>query len=186
MDAMQSRWARVGRGAVGAAVATLVAALSHTIAGGVPPTWFGVAVTFVLAASAGSVLAGKSVSWVRLTVSVGLGQAMFHLLFAGMGTPTPVVHDHGTALAALAPHDHAMVWAHVIAGMLTIAALRYGEVAFWALTDALRFVVRRIELPALPVPAQAPFEGETPALRPLGIPRLLAGRGPPIEFAQPI
>ncbi len=127
---MQSRWARVGRGAVGAAVATLVAALSHTIAGGVPPSWFGVGVTFVLAASAGSVLAGRSVSWWRLTASVALGQAMFHLLFAGMGTPTPAAHDHGATLAALAPHDHGMVWAHVIAGCAHDrgAALRRGGV----------------------------------------------------------
>lgn len=179
---MQCRWARVGRGAVGAAVATLVAALSHTIAGGTPPSWFGVAVTFVLAASAGSVLAGKTVSWVRLTLSVGLGQGLFHLLFAGMGTPTPAMH-HGT-FTATASHDHGMVWAHLIAGVLTIAALRYGERAFWGLADAVRFATRRLTLPALTPHQPAIVQRDVPVLRALGIPRLLPRRGPPLAFAH--
>lgn len=183
---MQSRWARVGRGTVGAAVATMVAALSHTLAGGMPPSWFGVAVTFVLAASAGSVLAGRTVSWWRLTASVGLGQGLFHLLFAGMGSPTQAVHDHAATMVALAPHGGGMVWAHVIAGALTIVALRYGEQAFWSLADALRFVTRRVTLPA-PAPYRpATVERAVPVFRPLGIPRPLPRRGPPLAFAQPI
>lgn len=173
----------MGRGAVAAAVATLVAALSHTIAGGAPPSWFGLVITFVLTASAGSVLAGRTVSWWRLTASVGLGQAMFHTLFAGMATPAPVAHDHTTAFMATPPHDHGMVWAHVVAGVLTIVALRYGEQAFWSLAGALRFVTHAIDVPIIGLssgPLQAP---PAPRLRTLGIPLPVPRRGPPFEFA---
>lgn len=82
-----------------------------------------------------------------------LSQSVFHVLFAALGAAlTPGgsfgSHHHGSVLmtpgptlAAVAP-DTAMLTAHVIAGVLTIAMLWRGEqllrgIAYWART-ALR------------------------------------------------
>lgn len=185
MVSMQARWARVARGTVVAAVATVIAAVSHTIAGATAPSWFGIFATFVLAASAGSVLAGRTVSWVRLTASVAIGQFIFHGVFAGVGTPQVAAHSH-QFIPGAPVHDHGMVWAHLVAGAVTVLMLRFGEVAFWGLADALRFVVRDSLVAAPPVASQPIGGGESPVLAPLGVPRPAPLRGPPVLFAQPL
>jgi hypothetical protein len=144
--------------------------------------------SFVLAASASSVLTGRTVSWWRLTASVGLGQLMFHVLFSGMGAPVAAAHDHAATAAALTPaavpHVHGMLWAHIVAGVITIVALRYGASVVSGLAAALRFVIERVaaeRLPVRPVPVAAAPECSPDSL---GLPRPLPRRGPPVAFAH--
>jgi hypothetical protein len=129
------------------------------------------------------VLAGR-VSWWRLIAAVTVGQTMFHGLFAGMGTPAQVTHHHDEIVLASTGHGHGMLWAHVIAGAITVLALRFGENALRGLAHALRFVLRDLAVTAI-APAGRPLpRPEAPALRSLGIPRALGLRGPPVGSAQ--
>jgi hypothetical protein len=151
---MHTRAARAARGLIAAGFATFVAAFSHTIAGGVPPSSFGVLVSLVLSGAACTLLAGRTLSLGRLAASVAVSQLLFHGLFATLGTPTAVGHDHSAALgdaAATAPHPD-MLLAHVAAGLVTLVALRHGERAFWALADLARLLAARL------LPASAPID----------------------------
>lgn len=150
---MHTRAARLGRGWVAAAFATFVAAFSHTIAGGAAPSVFAIAVSLVISGAACTLLAGRGISVVRLTVSVAVSQALFHGLFSSMGTPTPVAHAHTVDVVA-SGHEHATMWgAHAVAAVITIVALRYGEAAFWGMARIARMLVLR--LLSWPVPSRA-------------------------------
>ena len=135
---MSSRAPRAGRGWLVALVATVVAAVSHTLAGGVPPTAFGFAASLLLAGTACTLLSARRQSLWRLALSVALSQVLFHALFSGMGTPTPAAHIHTPSIADLAPvHGHAAdMWlAHIGAGVVTLVVLRYAESAAWGLAS---------------------------------------------------
>lgn len=192
---MDSRWARVGRGATAAAVATFVAALSHALGGDAPPSWLGVLASFVLSLTVCTALAGRTLSWVRLAASIAVSQVLFHSLFSGLGAPTiSAGHGHGadaamTPTAAMAPHDERMILAHVIAGMITLLALRFGERAFWSIADGARLVVARLLLVTVPVgaaPARVilPLERSVLAPRTIHVPSTHRHRGPPLQFAS--
>lgn len=163
---MDSRWARVARGGTAAAFATFVAALSHTMAGGATPGVFGVVVSLVLASTACTLLAGRSLSLLRLAVSVALSQTLFHSVFSGLGAPVApsALEHHGAlgltdaaadsaALDSAALHsaaDHStmpgatMILAHVVAGLVTILVFRYAESAFWGLATTFRLFLSRL------------------------------------------
>lgn len=158
---MDSRWARVARGGTAAAFATFVAALSHTMAGGATPSVFGVVVSVVLASTACTLLAGRSLSLLRLAVSVALSQTLFHSVFSGLGAPVaPSAREHHGALgltgaaADSAALDSAalhstmpgatMILAHVVAGLVTILVFRYAESAFWGLATTFRLFLSRL------------------------------------------
>ena len=171
---MSTRWARFARGWVTASFSVLVAALSHVAAGGTAPGLFGVVVALTFGGMVSVLLAGRTLSLVRLAVSVAVSQAIFHLLFTatGAGTVTSpallqgtVGHNHGAALTTLtvdatttAAHtshtDGAMWLAHALAAVLTLLALRYGETAFWGLVElaasSLRAVFVGVAAPAIP------------------------------------
>lgn len=183
---MRSRWSSVARGSAYAATATVIAGVSHTLVDGAAPSWFGVLATFVFAGSVSTFVAGRTVAWWRLIASVAIGQVMFHGLFAGVGAPAPVVHAHEPVVLVATGHAHGMVWAHVVAGVLTVLALRFGEDALRALAGALRFAVRDLEFTApAPMPRLVPAPAG-PAPRSLGMPRARDLRGPPIGSVQPI
>lgn len=168
---MDSRWARVARGGTAAAFATFVAALSHTLAGGATPSAFGVVVSFVLASTACTLLAGRSLSLLRLAVSVALSQTLFHSVFSGLGAPvaSSALEHHGasgltgaagpsaaldsaalhsTALHSTAVHSTmpgaTMILAHLVAGLVTILVFRYAESAFWGLATTFRLFLSRL------------------------------------------
>lgn len=196
---MNSRWARVIRGTIAAAVATFVAAFSHALGGDAAPSWLGVGASFVLSVAICTALAGRALSWWRLFASVAVSQVLFHALFSGAGVPvTPAataVHDHGgAAVAALAMpamdgHADRMILAHVIAGVITLLALRFGERAFWSVTDSARLVVARVLLVVAPI-AAAPARVILPAVRTALAPRTIhvpsthRHRGPPLRFVS--
>ena len=186
------------RGTIAAAVATFVAAFSHALGGDAAPSWLGVGASFVLSVAICTALSGRALSWWRLAASVAVSQVLFHVLFSGAGVPVApaasVAHDHGPAVAALpmpAMDEHAdrMILAHVIAGIITLLALRFGERAFWSVTDSARLVVARVLLVVAPV-AAAPTRVILPAVRsalaprPIHVPSTHRHRGPPLRFVS--
>jgi hypothetical protein len=190
---VESRWARVGRGTIAAAVATFVAALSHAIGGDAPPSWFGVAASFVLSLSVCTALAGRSLSWLRLAASVAVSQVLFHTLFSGPAVPTMSPgHGHDAAamtMPAMEAHDDRMILAHVLAGVLTLLALRFGERAFWSVADSARLVVERllpgaVTLGAAPARVLLPAARSALAPRTIHVPSTHRHRGPPLQFAS--
>lgn len=165
---MSTRWARFARGWLAAAFATLVAAGSHTVAGGSSPSAISIVIALAFAGITCIALTGRGLSFIRLAASVILSQAAFHVLFSTIGaSPGATVvsggaHDHGSAMVLLtgdtAPMVHTDGWmwlGHSLAGAVTIVALRYGEAAFWRLREIALLFVRTVFVP-VPVVAALP------------------------------
>jgi hypothetical protein len=210
---MATRWARFARGWLAAGFATFVAALFHVASGGDAPGTAGVALALAFSGIACVALAGRRLSLWRLAVSVALSQFLFHALFqlgqnggpaAGSAAPLGSAHaqmshvDIATLVGSGTAQNHSMLathsmwadtwmWAgHAVAALVTIVALRYGEVAFWSLYRTARLGLARL----LSAPAPLPLDTARPApsasrggrvVRDLGI---LIGRmrhrGPPM------
>lgn len=185
---MSSRWARFARGWLAASFSVFVAAFAHVIGGGHVPSALAVVLSLAFAGIVAVPLAGKTVSLLRLSISVGVAQALFHTLFAlGGGVTVTQLGHHGplTITGATAVHGHeGMLPAHVLAAVVTIVALRLGEGAFWMLLGLAREGLRRTLLPAsdpvrIAAPRTASFAAEP---RPLALAVLrspLSRRGPP-------
>lgn len=151
-----SRALRVTRGAVATVAATLLAAASHSLAGGAI-TWLAITATAVLALPLGVALAGRLGSIWRLSFVVLAAQFLFHWSFVGLGTGGALgsgsagsLHAH-LEIAAFAPDTPAtadvVMWlGHAVTAVLTIALLHRGEQAFLSL---LRLALRALphELP---------------------------------------
>jgi hypothetical protein len=156
---MATRWARVARGCVAAAVSLFVAAFGHIVSGGPAPTLFALLCCFVVSAFICVVLSGKALSLAKLSVSVALSQLLFHTVFSLWTTqPTgiaPLGHVHGQLFAfvtpdsPLVPTDASKWLAHALAAVVTIAALRHGESAFWGLFGVARLWLTRLWLDSL-------------------------------------
>ena len=171
---MTTRWARFARGWIVALFATFVAALSHTVGGGAVPGALAVVVSLAFAGMVSVALSGRTLSTWRLTLAVLVSQLIFHGLFsfgtAGgslMTTDAATGHAHTAgSVAVLAPsavttgtmagadHGLMMTIAHVAAAGITVAALCYGERAFWGLFStaavALKALVRALVLTPIP------------------------------------
>ena len=152
---MASRWARVVRGLLTAGISVFVAALSHVAGGGSDPGSLGVILALAFGGVLSIGLAGKSLSLLRLGISVAVSQFAFHLLFTlGAGTSAAAVMDAGSAhvhgamimpiavdaSAAVMPmHNDPSMWAaHAAAAVITIVLLRQGESALWGLMELAR------------------------------------------------
>ncbi len=85
---MTSRQLRFLRAAAVSAIATLLAAVSHTLAGGAAPHPLLIAAVAVLFVPLSAAVAGGRPSRARVAVAVLLAQAAFHLLFQLLGAPT--------------------------------------------------------------------------------------------------
>ena len=124
------------------------------------PGILGLVVPWLLSLMICVLLAGRSLSLARLSVSVAVSQLLFHLLFV-LGTITPSAtsspHVHGAPLV-LPPStgipeaviaDGSMWLGHGVAALLTILALHRGERLALALrqlaAQAVRWVQRRID-----------------------------------------
>jgi len=203
---MTTRWARFARGWIVAAFSTFVAALSHTVGGGAAPGLLAVVVSLAFAGIVSIALSGRSLSTWRLAVAVLVSQLIFHGLFSfgGAGgrlaaTDLTTGHAHAAgqsvqlmpagAAEVMSVGDHGlmMTLAHIIAAVVTVVALRFGERAFWGLfttaTVALTALVKVIVLTPIPniprtIPALATF------LPPRDLLVLLSPmrhRGPPVR-----
>ena len=188
---MDSRWARVARGATAAMVATFVAAFSHGVSGAVAPSWFGIGASLVISIMVCTIFTGRTLSTWRLAASIGLSQVLFHALFSGLGTPVVASHEMTTmTVDATAPHLHASptMWlAHALAALVTVVAFRFGERAFWGVTGTARLFLARllvVAIPALHVPR--PVVAAQPRFVPRDLALFLSSmrhRGPPVELS---
>jgi len=221
---VQARQARMRRAVLSALVCTLVTATAHAAAGGgIPhPLVLGLALVAGVVLCFG--LGGRRVTLAHLVLAIGATQGVLHLAFtyggSGMsaggamaGASGPAAHGHahasaGAARALAAPgamampagHDDAMLFAHLVAGLITVCSLRAGA-------DAVRRVARALAVrvggaisgavgalvaaavavaAALAEPAVAPRPGRLAAdLRPARLVSLLSARirgrrGPPL------
>lgn len=175
-----SRSLRTLRGVVAATVATLTALFSHVTGGGEVPGLLGLAVPLVLSVPVCVALAGRGLSLARLAVSVGVSQLLFHALFeiGGAAGPGGAAHAHGglidvsAATAHAGGHDAsmstgtAMGVAHLLAAVVTIAALHRGEALLIAVAaTTAHLVTRLVRVPVAPVPASPPVRRSSSALR---------------------
>lgn len=196
MSSRAGRAQRVGRGVAAAAVATFLATVSHASVGSQLPPATNVALALSLAAPVCVLLAGRAMSWWRLSAAVVLSQALFHgiltLDLRGDGVAVGGAH-HGGAIALLdaaathevAPHAGHSPWmwaAHALAAVVTILALGRGERALQAIA---RFVVAALSM-IRPLRGLGPRTDAVPtAPAPLLLPRSLTvlspmrHRGPP-------
>lgn len=135
------------------------------------PGALGIVVPWVFSFMICVLLAGRTLSLLRLGISVAVSQFLFHTLFV-LGTVTPsgvsVRHVHGAPLvipaSAGVPEavtaDASMWLGHALAALLTIAALYRGERLILAARDLAaqlgRWLRRRVDhvlvLPALRLP----------------------------------
>ena len=173
----RSRATRVIRASVAASIATFVALFWHVAAGGAMPHWLGIAVPWVLSLAVCTVLVGRALSLLRLSVAVVLSQLLFHLLF--------VLGAGGGATAATAPTGHV----HGVPA-LTVAALYRGErlvIRLGALArQILAWMRRRLLLGEVQLPAVAERPGLVCApaapMRSARVVSLVRRRGPPLSF----
>jgi hypothetical protein len=140
------------RGLVAATVAVFAAAFAHVLAGGSTPDFGGLALAFAFATLASIALAGRTLSRVRIGVSVILSQGVFHVLFDLTATTqvAHTTHTMGMNMDATMPTvstgplmlgDGWMWLAHAAAAAVTIVALAWGERAFWGLLESARLAL---------------------------------------------
>ncbi|WP_405217650.1 hypothetical protein [Agrococcus sp. Ld7] len=124
------------------ALTTLVTGLAHAIAGGAAPDALLLAAAFVATLLVLSPLLRGRPSAARQVLAVAVAQALQHMLYALPETASsaPAAHMHGAdgALPATTVHAHAsMPLAHVAAGLLTLALLRWVPRAVAAMQEAM-------------------------------------------------
>ncbi|MBH0116277.1 hypothetical protein I6E52_05410 [Salinibacterium sp. NG253] len=137
---MIGRGTQVLRALIVAAFSVFVAAAAHVFGGGSMPSWVALVLALTFAALISIPLVGKRMSLPRVAVAVTIAQTFFHTVFAVIGNPGNVVaqssghHDLAfTVVAGSINHGAhgvgAMTAGHIVAGIITIVALRQGVTA---------------------------------------------------------
>lgn len=193
---MRSRQERLGRSVLSAGVSTLVTAAAHTIGGGVIPAPLLLAVVFVASVLLCFALLGRRMSLLGLVPAIAGTQFLLHLVFAftgdgaTLGAGAEHAGHHGAVTpmlmdASAAGHHEGMLFAHVIAGLVTVVSLRLGA---GAVRQVLAAVLLRLGmllaflLRPMPVRTRGAGIAAVPAavaLRPLLLADVIARRGPP-------
>lgn len=198
----ESRKPAVIRGFAASSLAIFVALAGHVSGGGQMPGALGIVVPWVFSFMICVLLAGRSLSLIRLTFSVAVSQFLFHTLFV-LGTVTPsgvsVPHVHGAPLAIPATPglpeavtaDASMWLGHALAALLTVSALYRGErliiVARNLAVQLGRWLRRRVDhvlvLPALRLPRALRGIFDVARTGDLVLLATLRGRAPPLSAA---
>ena len=189
---MNSRQLRFVRAAAVSTIATLLAAVSHTIGGGAAPHPLLIAAVAVLFLPVSAALVGSRVSRIRVAGAVFAAQAAFHVLFQALGAPTAggvagtVGHAHHVDLSALGPLstapalDAAMLSAHLAAAVLTTLLLWHGESVVATIARWFHAAVRRGDvLPTVTTAPPQPLRSLPLTLRDAAVDTVLSRRGPP-------
>ena len=147
---MNARQLRLVRAAAVSSVATLLAALSHTLGGGAAPHALLILAIATLVTPLSAVLVGVRQSRGRVALAVFLAQGAFHVLFQLLGAPTGTTptaggaHSHhldvallGSTAPAAAP-GALMLFAHVVAAVLT-------TILVWHAEAVVRIVARWVD-----------------------------------------
>lgn len=184
-----SRQLRLVRGAAASSVATIVAAVSHTLGGGAAPHPLLIVALSVFLTPIAALLVGCRPHILRLSAAVVLSQTVFHVLFTTLNaTVTPAVagtgHQHVMTLGpvgeAVSP-DAGMLGAHLVAVIVTILLLARGESVARAIACWVRAALG-VRMPRLrgdwPSPASAAgvLHSFVPMFRLSDVSR----RGPPV------
>lgn len=170
---MTTRWARVARGFVAAMISLFVAAFSHIVPGGNAPGALALLACLILSTLVCIALSGKKLSLFRLSAAVGASQFLFHSVFSlaasappSAAAPAALVHSGHVheqfvvfGSSGVASIDGGMWFAHAVAAVVTIVALRHGELAFWSL-----FTVARLWIGTLFTAITTPLPVEVPAV----------------------
>lgn len=204
---MKNQGLRILRGWSGALLCTCLAAASHTLVDGALPPLPILGLLLCISAVICTALSSNGISLLRTALAVALSQGAYHGAFALFGhrhQPSGLLHE-STGLAGHAAHEMDLVvfpslasagtgdasntWlmpvAHVVAALLTIAALRRGEMAVRAFAEAVSLCVSRriLFIGGLPsVGGKQPLLGvayQCPVLRDVLRPALHR-RGPPV------
>lgn len=190
---MNARSLRAVRGFAAAGIATLLAAVSHTIGGGDAPPAAVIVSMVLLSAPIATALVGRRLNPARVLIAVLLSQIAFHAAFSLVGgrsaaAASSMMHDHDAMTVPLleqavaVPPSSLMLTAHVLAALLSTVLLYRGERAIRSL---LVLVIDRL---AARTRGIAPHERRlrrAPASTSLRRPRLallsdaIARRGPP-------
>ena len=168
LEARAARAALVRRGAAASSVTTLIAATSHTVAGGPAPAPAIVLGTIVLLILPSGILlqapgrGGRrhTGGLPRIALTTIVAQLAFHGLFSLLGSPHaggPVIagHHHGApdlpSVHAAHVESPGMLAAHAAAALATIAILAYGDAVIRRGAGWIRRAARVLVLaPALP------------------------------------
>jgi len=164
-----------------AVTSTGLAALAHTVAGGALPATGPVVAGLLLVLLAARVAARRERGAVAVLLGVAVSQAGLHLAFLGghahMGRPTAAAVD-------AAPAALTMTAGHLVAALLLVAWLRWGEACLWAAARRLAAAALRLVRPVVLVPARALLAVPAQARRAPRPARLLPPavrrRGPPL------
>jgi len=140
------------RGLGAGSAATLVAAASHSVAGGRVPSALGITLALFFSVIVSIALTGRGLSAVRLAASVVVSQLAFHVVFSTLGGAAEVVtHGHHQTVVngtAMVTHASGGMWlAHGIAAVVTTLALVFGERAFYGLRDTARMLLAALLTP---------------------------------------
>ena len=189
MPARQNADRRIRAIRAGAASATAVtiAGASHTLAGGTaPPAWLMLAV-IILAWPLALTLVSRRASTVRTAAVVAVAQVLLHTAFAMVGTGSPEGLGHHThaivelsAVTGTAAVHPSMAVGHVLAAIVTTAAVRHGERLLAVVAAGVRAILPTVPVP-LPAPSSVPAT-VTAYAAPHSSPVFLTGlsrRGPP-------
>lgn len=188
---MTNRQLRLLRASAASAVATVVAAVSHTFAGGAAPHPLLVVSVAVFLLPLAAVLIGIRPSRARTMLTVLVSQALFHALFQLLGAPTSAApgpsggHTHqlpalGPLIPAALP-DAAMLAGHLLAAAVTVALFWRGESTVRTIASWVRALLRR---PVRAVPAShprpsAPAHDPHPTIHAV-VTASVSRRGPPV------
>ena len=191
---MTPRASRLLRGTLLGSVATLLAALSHTWAGGVVPGVLALTLGAVFASAVGVAAVGRRGSLRGTAIAVAIGQFAFHLAFSLLGSGASVStaasgHHHAMPSITASPLEaveRGGVWmwlAHLAAGALTVLYLRHLERRLWSVLARLGWrLVASLGI-AVPAPRVSGQRATAFASRVLTAVPLRGGsalRGPPL------
>jgi hypothetical protein len=173
-------------------MATLIAALSHTLGGGAAPHPLLIVAVSTLLTPLSALLVGVRRSRSRVAAAVILGQGAFHLVFQALGSPTGATRiagghaQHHIDLALLGPTapmaapGTLMLVAHAVAAVLTTVLVWHGEGVVRILARWVDAILRHAA-PVASTPHRRP-----PRLRSITVPSFDAAisaavtrRGPP-------
>jgi len=142
--------ARALRGTIAGSVTTTLALAFHLAGGGALPSALAVLGSFGGAIWVSILIGRRRRSLPLLIAGIAASQALLHTIFsastAGAAIDGTGHAGHGAGpLQLVVDHDgSAMWWAHLVAGVLTVAALRRGEHILRRLAELARLVIGAI------------------------------------------
>jgi hypothetical protein len=146
--------------------ATAVAASSHVLAGGDLPSPAAILLSLALSLPFCVLIAGPALTLWRTALAVFVTQAVFHLMFSGISSAGGTSmsehagHDaHGGSAVLLVAgeasvvggHSASMWFAHAIAGLVTVVAVRHAESALVSLRETAILLLGALTLVVAPV-----------------------------------